>query len=87
MNCEVKTPWAAHMDGVPMHLEYPDCSMADLVEQRAQERPDIVAFDFFGVKTTYAQLIQQIKRCAAALRAMGVEIDSLTAAQADYLGL
>ena len=73
MNCEVKTPWAAHMDGVPMHLEYPDCSMADLVEQRAQERPDIVAFDFFGVKTTYAQLIQQIKRCAAALRAMGVE--------------
>jgi len=73
MNCEVKTPWKDHMDGVPMHLEYPDCSMVELVEQRAAEMPDILAFDFFGVKSTYAQLMAQIRRCAASLRAMGVE--------------
>ena len=73
MNCEVKTPWKDHMDGVPMHLEYPDCSMVELLEQRAEEMPDILAFDFFGVKSTFAQLMAQIKRCAAALRAMGVE--------------
>ncbi len=73
MNCEVKTPWKDHMDGVPMHLEYPDCSMVELLEQRSEEMPDILAFDFFGVKSTFAQLMAQIKRCAAALRAMGVE--------------
>ena len=73
MNCEVKTPWKDHMDGVPMHLEYPDCSMVELLEQRAEEMPDILAFNFFGVKSTFAQLMAQIKRCAAALRAMGVE--------------
>ena len=52
MNCEVKTPWKDHMDGVPMHLEYPDCSMVELLEQRSEEMPDILAFDFFGVKST-----------------------------------
>ena len=54
MNYEVKTPWKDHMDGVPMHLEYPDCSMVELLEQRAEEMPDILAFDFFGVKSTFA---------------------------------
>ena len=73
MSCEVKTPWKDHMDGVPMHLEYPDCSMVDLVEQAAQKEPNAIAYDFYGVKCNFTGLMAQIRRCAAALCAMGVK--------------
>lgn len=73
MNANVKTPWYTHSDGVPLHLEYPDCSMVDLLQQAADRTPDIIAYEFFGAKATYRQLMEQIHRCAAALCAMGVE--------------
>ena len=28
----IPTPWAAYSEGVPLHLDYPDCAMVDLVE-------------------------------------------------------
>ena len=70
MTC--KTPWYDHSEGVPLHLTYPDCSMAALVEQAAVETPKLTAFDFYGVKTSFETLVQKIHRCAGALRAMGV---------------
>lgn len=71
MNANVKTPWYTHSDGVPLHLEYPDCSMVDLLQQAADGPPSIIAYEFFGAKATYRQLMEQIHRCAAALCAMG----------------
>ena len=73
MPSNVKTPWEGHMDGVPMHLDYPDCSMVDLVERSAERTPDIIAYDFFGVKATYAKFMERVRLCAASLRAMGIE--------------
>lgn len=73
MNANVKTPWYAHCDGVPLHLEYPDCSMVELVARTAEQHPDIVAYEFFGGKVTYKQMMEEIRRCAAALCAMGIE--------------
>lgn len=72
MTCNVQTPWYDHSQGVPLHLSYPDCSMAALVEQAAAETPKLTAFDFYGVKLTFEGLVQRIHHCAAALRAMGV---------------
>ena len=72
MAIDVKTPWAGHMDGVPMHLHYPGGSMVDLVEAAAREYPTVVACDFFGVKLTYRDLMERITACAASLRAIGV---------------
>ena len=40
---EVKTPWAAHMGDVPMHLEYFGGSMFQALEQVAQAYPGSVA--------------------------------------------
>lgn len=36
---EVKTPWAAHMGDVPMHLEYFGGSMFQALEQVARAYP------------------------------------------------
>ena len=65
---EVKAPWLPHMGNVPAHLEYPEGSMYDAVEAVANEYPNYVAFDFMGKSTTYRQLIQEIQRCARALK-------------------
>ena len=69
----VKTPWYEHSEGVPLHLEYPDCSMVELVARTAEQYPDITAYEFFGGKTTYKEFMGEIRRCAAALCAMGIE--------------
>ena len=63
MPLNVKTPWYSHSEGVPLHLSYPDCSMVDLVKQAAKATPDIIAYNFFGVKVTFSHLMQEIKQC------------------------
>ena len=73
MSCEVKTPWYAHSEGVPVHLEYPDCAMVDLLEKNSREKPDAIAYEFFGVKANYKQFMEEIKLCAASLRAMDIQ--------------
>ena len=88
---EVKAPWLPHMGNVPAHLEYPEGSMYDAVEAVARAYPNNVAFDFMGKSTTYRQLIQEIQRCARALKTIGVrENDCVTIAmpncpQATYM--
>ncbi len=86
-----KTPWAPYMGDVPMHLEYFEGSMFEMLEQVAEQYPDYVAFDFMGKPTTYQKLVQQVETCAKALKTIGVrEGDRVTIAmpncpQAIYL--
>ena len=86
-----KTPWAPYMGDVPMHLEYFEGSMFEMLEQVAKRYPDYVAFDFMGKPTTYQKLVQQVETCAKALKTIGVrEGDRVTIAmpncpQAIYL--
>ncbi|MBQ9348580.1 MAG: AMP-binding protein [Oscillibacter sp.] len=77
----VRTPWAAHMEGIPLHLDYFDGSMFEAVERAAAERPDGIAFDFMGRSTTYRRLVSEVERCARALKTIGVrQGDSVTIA-------
>ena len=48
-------PWLAYYDeeGIPSHLEYPDCSMVDMVIQSAEKWPDNTAYVYYGHKVTY----------------------------------
>ena len=91
MEINVKTPWKDHMDGVPMHLEYPQGSMFEVVEAIAERYPDQGAFDFMGSSVTYRQMIREIRRCCRSLKALGFrEGESFTIAlpncpQAIYL--
>ena len=76
-----KTPWAAHMGGVPMHLDYFEGSMFDKVADIAAKYPNNIAFDFMGKSTTYKKMVQEIERCARALKTIGVrEGDKVTIA-------
>ena len=86
-----KTPWQSYMGDVPMHIDYFDGSMFDMVEQAARKYPDNVAFDFMGKSTTYRKMLSEIETCARALKTIGIrEGDKVTIAmpncpQAIYL--
>ncbi|MDO4545387.1 MAG: AMP-binding protein [Bacillota bacterium] len=67
----VKTPWLSSYRGVPHTLNYPDCSMFDLVEKNAGNYPDNIAYEFMGAKTTYQELVEKVHICAKGLAALG----------------
>ncbi len=86
-----RTPWASHMGDLPLLLDYFEGTMFEAVSLVAEKYPEQVALDFMGRSVTYRDLIKNILRCAAALKAMGInEGDRVTVAlpncpQAVYL--
>ncbi len=80
-NVEVRTPWEGSMGGVPMHLDYFEGTMFEAVEKIAAEYPNNIAFDFMGKSTTYKKFVQEVEKCAKALKTIGVrENDCVTIA-------
>ncbi len=76
-----KTPWKGCMGDVPMHLDYFDGTMFQMLDAVAQKYPDNVAFDFMGKSTTYKELVANIHKCARALKTLGIrEGDRITIA-------
>ena len=69
----VKTPWAAWMGEVPMHLDYFQGSMIEMVEGVAGAHPDITAYEFMGSRVSYRELVEQVHDCARALRQIGIK--------------
>ena len=77
----VKTPWAAHLGEVPLHIDYFDSTLFEAVERVAKKYPKKIALDFMGKSITYQRLVAEITACAKALRAIGVkENDAVTIA-------
>ncbi len=75
----VKTPWYGSYGEMPKNLEYKNTSLYDAVLETSQKHPDLIAYDYFGVKKTYKEFIEQINECAKSLKAIGVkEKDSVT---------
>ena len=70
---KVKTPWAYWMGSVPMHLDYFQGTMVEMVEGVAERCPNVIACDFMGGHILYPQLVSQIHRCAQALRQIGIQ--------------
>ena len=68
----LKAPWLGHYDNVPHSLDYPDCSMADLVLRTVEKHPGIPAYDFFGCKKTYLSFSDEIDLCARGLKSIGI---------------
>ncbi len=65
--------WLKNYGDVPFNLEYPDCSMYELVAKAAGELPDSTALSFMGRSFDYKQLARGIDRVAAAFTAAGVK--------------
>ena len=68
-------PWLKFYEeeGVPANIEYPDCSMVDMVMQSAEKWPDNVAYSYFGHKVTYKNFVKKIEKAARALKNYGVK--------------
>ena len=80
-NITVKAPWKDHLGEVPFSLDYFQGSMYDAVEAIAEKYPNNIAFDFMGKSTTYKKFVQEVERCAKALKTIGVrENDCVTIA-------
>ena len=76
-----KTPWEGHTEDIPLHLDYFQGSMVDAINASAEKYPNSTAFSFMGKATSYRTMIQEIERCARALRTIGVrENDRVTIA-------
>lgn len=71
-NAAAKTPWADSMGNIPMNIDYFKGSMFEAVEMIAEKYPSNIAFDFMGKSTTYSKMVGEIKKCAKALKTIGV---------------
>lgn len=77
----VKNPWNVFYKdmGISEHMEFPDCSMVDMVMQSAEKWPDNTAYIYYGHKVTYKNFVKKIEKTARALKNYGVkEGDSVT---------
>jgi long-chain acyl-CoA synthetase len=68
-------PWLKYYDeeGLPANLEYPDCSMVDMVLQSAERWPDNMAYSYYGHKVTFKNFVKKIEKAARALKNYGVK--------------
>jgi long-chain acyl-CoA synthetase len=71
----LNAPWLKHYGSVPKNLQYPDCSMSDLVFRAAGKYPDAAAYDFFETGATYREFAGEIDECARALAGAGIKAD------------
>jgi long-chain acyl-CoA synthetase len=65
-------PTAFYQPGVPTEIDPPTDSLVQIIEQAAARGGKLVATDFFGRTTTFAELRDQILRVAEGLRRLGV---------------
>ncbi|MGI6727831.1 MAG: AMP-binding protein [Anaerovoracaceae bacterium] len=75
----MNTPWLSFYENVPKHINYPNTSMFELVQNTAKAFPNFIAYEFMGKTTTYAEFINEVNQCAKALKAIGInEGDRIT---------
>lgn len=66
-------PWlSSYSDDVPAQVDIPDVTVDRLFVDVTTRFPDRLAVDFFGARTTWAELSADVHRAAAALRDLGV---------------
>ena len=70
-----KSPWLKYYEeeGIPVNMDYPDCSMVDMVLQSAEKWPDNTAYVYYGHKVTYKNFVKKIEKAARALKNYGVK--------------
>ncbi|MCX8061802.1 MAG: AMP-binding protein, partial [Anaerolineales bacterium] len=67
-------PWFKHYDkGVPYHIDYPEITLFDLLEETARKYPQSPCTIFKGAVITYKEMNELTDRLAAALADIGVK--------------
>lgn len=57
---------------LPLGFEIPDMSMFGLLKMMAEKQPDSTAYEYFGTKCTYRNLVEKIKEISGAYYSLGV---------------
>lgn len=66
-------PWlAAYAPGVPDTIDEVTQTLSDMIESSIRSHQKAPALEFFGARTTYRELGEQIERAAEGLRRLGV---------------
>ena len=66
-------PWLKYYDEKYIHQSVPECSAFALICRNNERHLGDTALEYYGRKFSYADLIVQIKKTAAALQALGVK--------------
>ena len=76
---KVETNWYRFYDNISKHLEYPDVSIYEMLEENSSNRLDLTAYNYFGTKASFKDLLKQIDDCAKSLKSIGIkEKDKVT---------
>jgi long-chain acyl-CoA synthetase len=60
-------------DNTPVRLTFPRETLPTMLEESAKTFSKQTALIYFGMKMNYAQLLEQVHRCAAGLQALGLK--------------
>ena len=69
----VARPWLKYYDEKYINQTVPDCTAFELVCRNNDRHLGETALEYYGRKLSYADLIVQVKKTAAALRGLGVK--------------
>jgi len=70
---EPKTPWRKHYGDIPYQLEYPDCTLYEMIARTADRYPNSHAYEFMGRAASYSDMLLKIEECARGLKTIGVK--------------
>lgn len=68
-----KTPWESSMGPIPMHLNYFEGMMVELIEQTAEKYPNITALVFMHTRISFRELVENIHKTAIAFQQLGLK--------------
>jgi long-chain acyl-CoA synthetase len=69
----MSSPWARHYDpGVPLEVEVPRVTVTGLLVEAAKRAPASPALVFFGKRTSYGRLLDQVRRLARSFLDLGL---------------
>ena len=68
-------PWSKYYEeeNIAPTIDFPDCSMVDMIMQSAEKWPDNIAYTYYGHKVTYKNFVRKIEKTARALKNYGVK--------------
>ncbi len=71
----INTPWYKEYKDVPSHLEYPNSTMIDYLEECSKDRLHKLAFKYYGKSYTFKSMLENIDNIARSLKALGIAED------------
>jgi long-chain acyl-CoA synthetase len=73
MRTTEEKPWLRYYGEVPTSIDYPIITLYEAIATTAQRLPEAIAWEFFGTRATYRELLASIDTCANALVALGLK--------------